>query len=277
MKTLVLLALTFLSVILVGCGAGGAKPDEIVTAATKGWNSDSISATQVDTTLSYFSDDAVFKMVGFPAQIPAEFTGKEAIRAAFESWMPLHPKLQVDVIKVEGNTVAAKTQYWSDTMRSMGVAPLVGTDVYIIKDSKIVSETWTLDNESQTKFASAFATAQVAGVYLITITKDDSATFPDIEAGDYLLKLQPDLRWLVEDQHDPGWVAVEVEGTYTVTADQIVFKTTGGAASGLCTGLARSGTYGWSLGEDTLTLTTINDDCAANKFFFTVHPFARQP
>jgi hypothetical protein len=30
-----------------------------------------------------------------------EFKGKEAVRAAYESWMPLHPKLEVKIEAVE--------------------------------------------------------------------------------------------------------------------------------------------------------------------------------
>jgi hypothetical protein len=135
------------------------KLDELVMAAMAGWNSDQISPDQVELTLSYFSDDAVFTMVGFPPQMPAEFRGKEAIRASYESWMPLHPKLVVKIEAVDGNVVTATTSYWSDPTRAMEIAPLVGEDVYIFKDGKIISETWTLTEESQTQFTSAMATA----------------------------------------------------------------------------------------------------------------------
>ena len=135
------------------------KLDELVMAAMEGWNSDEINPDQIDLTISYFADDAIFRMVGFPPTIPSEFKGKEAIRAAYESWMPLHPKLEVKIETVEGDTVTATTSYWSDPMRAMKVAPLVGADVYVFVDGKIASETWTLTEESQSKFASAMATA----------------------------------------------------------------------------------------------------------------------
>jgi hypothetical protein len=73
--------------------------------------------------------------------------------------LPLHPKLEVQIEAVEENTVTATTSYWSDPMRAMEIAPLVGTDVYIFEDGKIVSQTWTLTEESQSDFASAMATA----------------------------------------------------------------------------------------------------------------------
>jgi ketosteroid isomerase-like protein len=135
------------------------KLDELVTAAMEGWSSDQINPDQVELTIAYYADDAVFKMVGFPPTTPSEFQGKEAIRAAFESWIPLHPKLEVKIEAVEGDTVIATTSYWSDPVRAMKVAPLVGKDVYVFVDGRIASQTWTLTEESQNKFASAIAAA----------------------------------------------------------------------------------------------------------------------
>lgn len=133
--------------------------DELVMEAMAGWNSEEISPDQIDLTVSYFADDAEFEMIGFPPDVPGRFVGKEEIRAAFESWLPLHPKLEVIIEAVEEDTVTATTSYWSDPLRAMHIAPLVGTDVYVFEDGKIVSETWTLTEESQSGFANAMATA----------------------------------------------------------------------------------------------------------------------
>lgn len=167
-KKLTVIALT-LSLMAIGCSTSAAPaaptpipPDAVVLAATEGWNSDNVGAGQIDATLAYFADDAVFKMVGMPPEIPDTYTGKQAIRAAFESWLPLHPRLQVEVLKVEGDTVTAQTLYWSDAMRAMGVAPLEGTDVYVVRDGLIVNETWTLTDESSSKLKAAFAAAMAA-------------------------------------------------------------------------------------------------------------------
>lgn len=135
------------------------EPDELVMAAMGGWDSDEINADQIELTIAHFADDAVFEMIGFPPDVPSQFIGKEAIRAAFESWLPLHPRLQVQIETVEDNTVTATTSYWSDPMREMKIAPLVGTDVYVFEGGKIVSETWTLTEETQRKLASGMATA----------------------------------------------------------------------------------------------------------------------
>jgi hypothetical protein len=116
---------------------------------------------------------------------------------------------------------------------------------------------------------------QVAGNYATTITGDDFAANPAIDKGDYLLKLQSDLRWFITDANDPGWVGAQ--GYYTVTADQITFKATGGAVIGSCANIQN--TYGWKLDGQTLTLTggNVDDKCQDEKFFLTVHPLIRQP
>ncbi|NOH04334.1 MAG: hypothetical protein HND47_21345 [Chloroflexi bacterium] len=112
---------------------------------------------------------------------------------------------------------------------------------------------------------------QLAGKYQTTITGDEPDYNPEIEMGDFLLKLQDDLRWYVTDLS--GFIFVQ--GYYTATADQIVFETKSGPASGACIGT--SGSYAWSLDGGTLTLTAIEDDCVAGKFFLTAHPFVLQP
>lgn len=112
---------------------------------------------------------------------------------------------------------------------------------------------------------------QLTGKYLTTITVEESRTSPDIAQGEYLLKLQSDMRWFVTDLS--GFVYVQ--GYFTVTADQIIFDTRGGPAAGECAGSV--GTYSWTLEGGVLTLTAIKDDCPGGKFFWTIHPFVLQP
>lgn len=117
--------------------------------------------------------------------------------------------------------------------------------------------------------------AQIAGKYATTITGDDSASSPGVEKGEYLLKLQPDLRWFITEPNDPGWIGAQ--GYYTVTADQITFKATGGYVIESCANIQTI--YEWKLEGQTLALTavSVDDKCAGEEFFLTVHPFSRQP
>ena len=249
------------------------KPDEIVLAAMKGWDSDSVAAGQIDTTIDYFTDEATFKMVGFPPEIPAEFTGKEAIRATFESWMPLHPRLQVQVINVEGNTVTAKTLYWSDPTRGMGVAPLEGTDVYVIQDGKIASETWTLSEESQAKFQAAFAAAmapsptpnpylaEIAGTYITELTKEDMPPGTDL-VGEWSMEFTEE--GLVEVYWGGDFVE---RGKFSISQGQLTFEATKGNSAG---------TYAWTLDGKMLTLSLMEDAYEDRVLVCTTHPLTRQ-
>ncbi len=154
--SIVLCLLVLALVAATGCQSK-VKPEAVVQAFAQPWTTGDVDASKLDAIIANFADQAVFKMVGMPPGQPDTFEGKAAIRAAYESWMPLHPKLQVDILKVEGDTVTAKTLYWSDMMSALGVAPLEGTDVYIVKDGKIQSEVWTLTDESRNKLMAAVA------------------------------------------------------------------------------------------------------------------------
>ena len=119
-----------------------------------------LRASGVEASLAYFADDAVYKLVGLPPNLPDTYSGKDQLRAWMNELLADHFELQVEVIKEEGDTVTTKTLTWSDMTRKFGVAPLVATEVYIVKDGKITSATWTLTPESQAKFMRALAAQQ---------------------------------------------------------------------------------------------------------------------
>jgi hypothetical protein len=164
-------------------------------------------------------------MVGFPPEIKAEFVGKEAIRAAYESWLPLHPRLDVKPMKVEGNTVTASTSYWSDPTRGLGVTPLVGTDVYVFEGDKIVSETWTLTDESQQKFSTALATVTAPTPTPTLAPETPISSLADVVGswriwigGDpNLLRFLPDGRFIVNENSSKGTIAVEGSQVHFLT------------------------------------------------------------
>jgi len=249
------------------------KLDELVMAAMAGWNSDQISPDQVDLTLSYFADDAVFKMLGFPPDIPSEFKGKEAIRAAFESWMPLHPKLEVKIEAVEGDTVIATTSYWSDPMRAMKVAPLVGKDVYIFMDGKIASETWTLTEETQSKLASAMATAAAP-----TPSPEALAASLDELVGNWEGYWSDQTSLYFEVKEGGGWRVYfpngdEISGgTVTFEDGKLIFLSMSGNAAHICLNNPRAEyvVYVTKQGEQSIKLRfelVGEDQCADRKEF----------
>jgi hypothetical protein len=107
---------------------------------------DTISAGDVDASLATFADDAVVYIL-LPGA-PETYTGKEEIRAWLESLAAQHWEGGVKILQVKGDTVATRLTSSMDPTRALGVAPLVGTDVYIVQEGKITSYTWTPTEET---------------------------------------------------------------------------------------------------------------------------------
>lgn len=131
------------------------KPDEVVMGSVE-----KFSAGDTEASLAYFADDAVVKLVGLPPGQPDTFTGKEAIRAWWKDMLAQNFAMEVEVVKVDGDEVTTRTLTWMDGTRALGVAPLEATEVYVVKDGKIISEIWTITGESKARLMAAIAAAQ---------------------------------------------------------------------------------------------------------------------
>ena len=118
-----------------------------------------LNAGDLEGSLAFWTDDATFLVVGLPTGSET-YKGKGEIRAVFKENIDSHFKEQVEVLKVEGDTVTTQTTSWHDFTRQLGVAPMVATEVYVIKNGKIASLTWTISPESLTKMQAALAKAQ---------------------------------------------------------------------------------------------------------------------
>ncbi len=118
-----------------------------------------LNAGDLEGSLAFWTDDAMFQVVGLPTGLET-YTGKEQIRSVLKDNVDNHFKELVEVLKTEGDTVTTRTTSWHDFTRQLGVAPVVATEVYIVKNSKIASLTWTINSESLTKLQAALAKAQ---------------------------------------------------------------------------------------------------------------------
>jgi hypothetical protein len=136
-----------------------APPTAIPPSAPVASAAERLNAGDLDGSLAFWTDDATFLVVGLPTGSET-YKGKEEIRAVFKENIDSHFKEQVEVLKVEGNTVTTQTTSWHDFTRQLGVAPLVATEVYIVKNGKIASLTWTISPESLVKLQAALAKAQ---------------------------------------------------------------------------------------------------------------------
>ena len=131
------------------------SPAQAVTESAQLFNEGKMEAS-----LAYFADDAVYKLIGLPPNLPDIHTGKGELRAWFKEMFADQFQLQVEIVNVEGETVTTKTLSWSNTTRNLGVAPLVASEVYLVKDDQIAHVTWTIEPESQAKFVQAMAARQ---------------------------------------------------------------------------------------------------------------------
>jgi len=132
-------------------------PASVVKAA-----SELLSAGDLEGFLALWADDGTFQLEGLPSG-PETYKGKEQLRSEFEDEIANHIEIQVEVLKVEGNTVTTRTTTWHDFTRQIGVAPLEATEVYVVKNGQIASATWTLSPESLAKVQAALATLPETG------------------------------------------------------------------------------------------------------------------
>jgi hypothetical protein len=141
------------------------KPEEVVLAQVTPWN-----AGDVETALALYTDDVVVKFEpALPPGSPEQYSGKVELRAWFEELAAMNFEMQIEVIQVDGDTVTTKTQTWVDPTRELGVAPLVATEVFIVRDGKIKAWTWTLSEDSLAALQTALAEVPAPKTSIITV------------------------------------------------------------------------------------------------------------
>lgn len=148
------LALIVLLIALLGCQAQP-SPEEMLADMA-----DALNAGDVDAAMAFFADDAVVKLVpALPPGSPDTYSGAEEIRGWFEELMAGNFEMDVEVLDVQGDTVTTRTSTWMDATRQMGVAPLVATETYSIRDGKIRGFNWAISEESLAKVEAALRPA----------------------------------------------------------------------------------------------------------------------
>ena len=114
--------------------------------------------------------------------------------------------------------------------------------------------------------------AQLVGKFKMTITSDEAKANPvaSLDPGDYTLNFVGDMTWYVI------YVGFRVlKGNFEVSSETISFTTTGGGSLGNCPEDWK-GIYTWTLNDNELTFTAVDDTCAQPNYFFQIHPFIRQ-
>ena len=160
-------AIALVALTLSACGAPSPTPAPTATptptsvpiSAVVLGTAERFNAGDLDGTLAYWADDAMFYIFGLPPTGTEIYSGKEQIRPIFEENIASHSKWEVEILSVVGDVVNVRSKNWHDFTRQLGVAPLEATGVYEIKDGKIVAYAWTLTEESVARLKAALADA----------------------------------------------------------------------------------------------------------------------
>jgi len=116
-----------------------------------------MNAGDLDGVMAYWADDAIVYFFGLPPTGTEIYKGKGQIRPVFEECIGSHFKWAVEISSVVGDVVNAQAKTWHDFTRQLGVAPLEYTDVYVVKNGKIVAYASTVTEESLVRFKPALA------------------------------------------------------------------------------------------------------------------------
>jgi hypothetical protein len=164
-----LTALLLVLLLAAGCTARAAAPTPTeetpiqptvtsvpISAAVMGY-AERLNAGDLEGSLAYFNDDAIFYVLGLPPTGTEIHTGKEQIRTMLEENVASHFKMEVEVLSVVGDVVTTWTTTWHDFTREIGAAPLEATEVYVIEDGKIATESWHITEGSLDRLKAALA------------------------------------------------------------------------------------------------------------------------
>ena len=113
---------------------------------------EAMSAGDLEAVLALYADDAVLDLGAM-----GRISGKEELRGFFQDRFSHHATWETSDYQVEGNAVTFKSRYSSDRMRSLGVT-LEATEVIVIENGKIATDTWTATDESMAAYRAAKAT-----------------------------------------------------------------------------------------------------------------------
>lgn len=154
-------------IILAGCTSQEASPVPTdlpaatsvpVTAAVMGY-AERLNAGDLEGTMAYFNDDAIFYVIGMPPSGAEILAGKDQIQTMLAENIASHFKMEIEVLSAVDDVVTTHTTTWHDFTREIGAAPLEATEVYVIEDGKIATEAWHITGDSLARLKPALADA----------------------------------------------------------------------------------------------------------------------
>jgi len=118
-----------------------------------------LNAGDVEGSLAYFADDAIFYLMGFPPTGIEMYRGKDRIRNVWQDSADNHFVWEVVISSFSGDFVNVQSKTWHDFTRQLEVAPLEYRDVYQVIDGKIKTYGSWLTEDALARFKPAFAKA----------------------------------------------------------------------------------------------------------------------
>jgi len=114
---------------------------------------DAVNAGDVERCLACFSRDAVITLrPEYPALADRTHADHAYTRKWVEKSVHQHFKMEYEVEHVDGNRVRARTRTWMAVTERLGLAPVFGTEEYVVRDGRITGYTWTSSEETRRKF-----------------------------------------------------------------------------------------------------------------------------
>jgi ketosteroid isomerase-like protein len=146
MKTRLIFSIIFIAMLIL---PGALYAQETDPAAVLIASFEAFNAGDIEADLAYFAEDAVVNIVPF-----GTYTGHEEIRAWIEKNVAVNGRMTWETPQVDGDTVTLKSSYTDDELQSIGIT-LEANETVIVKDGKIVKDTWVATDESMAALAAA--------------------------------------------------------------------------------------------------------------------------
>jgi len=118
---------------------------------------DSLSAGDIDATITLFTNDAIVKVFYGNVFPPESFIGSEQIRSFMKDLIAIHFKIEIEVLQTLGDIAVTRSKTWNDETIQLGIAPMEMTEVYPIKDGKIKGFVCIVTDERLAKIQDALA------------------------------------------------------------------------------------------------------------------------
>ena len=118
---------------------------------------DALNASDVETTMALFTDDASTKASYGDALPPDSTIGKEQVRLSMEYMAANNFKIEIEILLVLEDIVVTRSKTWIDETIQLGIAPLEYIEIYPIQDGKIKGFMSIATDETVAKIKDALA------------------------------------------------------------------------------------------------------------------------